>query len=224
MAKRYATVGLGNFGFNVTKTLFEEGHDVLAIDSSEDAIQQIQPYCTQAVLGDATQKDLLKTLGLEEMDAVIVSMGDNTNAATLVTLHLREIGVKRIVVKATSDDHGKILSKVGATDVIFPERDMAVKVARSLSTPDVLDYIPMSGDFLIAEIAPLDAFVGKSLAELQLRSRYGITVIAIKELVPENFVLVPPASFIIKDSDILIVIGKRADIQKIKSLKEKGKA
>jgi trk system potassium uptake protein TrkA len=155
------------------------------------------------------------------MDAVIVSMGGNESAATLITLYLKEFGVKRIVVKASNEDHGKILSKVGATDVIFPEKDMAIKVARSLSTPDVLDYIPMSGDYLIAEIAPLDAFVGKSLAELQLRSRYGITVIGIKELVPENFILVPPASFVIKHSDILIVIGKRVDIQKIKTLKEK---
>jgi len=221
MSKKYATIGLGNFGFNVTKTLFEEGHDVVAVDLDEDATQHVQPYCTQAVVADATQKETIRGLGLDEMDAVIVSMGGNESAATLITLYLKEFGVKRIVVKASNEDHGKILSKVGATDVIYPEKDMAIKVARSLSTPDVLDYIPMSGDFLIAEIAPLDVFVGKSLAELQLRSRYGITVIGIKELVPENFILVPPASFVIKHSDILIVIGKRVDIQKIKTLKEK---
>jgi trk system potassium uptake protein TrkA len=221
MSKKYVTIGLGNFGFNVTKTLFEEGHDVIAVDFDEDAVQHVQPYCTQAMLADATQKEMLRTLGLEDMDAAIVSMGDNENAATLITLYLKELGARRIVVKAGTEDHGRILSKVGATDVIYPEKDMAIKVARSLSTPDVLDYIPMSGDFLIAEIAPLEAFVGKSLAELQLRSRYGITVIGIKELVPENFILVPPASFVIKHSDILIVIGKRVDIQKIKTLKEK---
>jgi len=221
MSKKYVTIGLGNFGFNVTKTLFEEGHDVIAVDFDEDAIQHVQPYCTQAMLADATQKEMLRTLGLEDMDAAIVSMGDNENAATLITLYLKELGARRIVVKAGTEDHGRILSKVGATDVIYPEKDMAIKVARSLSTPDVLDYIPMSGDFLIAEIAPLEVFVGKSLAELQLRSRYGITVIGIKELVPENFILVPPASFVIKHSDILIVIGKRVDIQKIKTLKEK---
>jgi trk system potassium uptake protein len=221
MGKKYATIGLGNFGFNVTKTLFEEGHDVVAVDIDEDAAQRVQPYCTQAVVADATQKETIRGLGLQEMDAVIVSMGDNESAATLITLYLKEFHVRRIVVKASNEDHGKILSKVGATDVIYPEKDMAIKVARSLSTPDVLDYIPMSGDYLIAEIAPLEAFVGKSLAELQLRSRHGITVIGIKELVPENFILVPPASFVIKHSDILIVIGKRVDIQKIKTLKER---
>jgi trk system potassium uptake protein TrkA len=221
MSKKYMTIGLGNFGFNVTKTLFEEGHDVVAVDLDEDATQRVQPYCTQAVVADATQRETIRALGPEEMDAAIVSMGGNESAATLITLYLKEFGVKRIVVKASNEDHGKILSKVGATDVIYPEKDMAIKVARSLSTPDVLDYIPMSGDYLIAEIAPLEAFVGKSLAELQLRSRYGITVIGIKELVPENFILVPPASFVIKHSDILIVIGKRLDIQKIKTTKEK---
>jgi trk system potassium uptake protein TrkA len=186
----------------------------------EDRVQKIRPYCSQAILGDATQKDMVKTLGLEEMDAVIVSMGGNANAATLITLYLKEFGVKRIVVKATNEDHGRILSKVGATDVISPEKDMAIKVARSLTTPDILDYVPMSGDYIIAEIAPIDAFVGKSLAELQLRSKYNINVIGIKELVPENFILVPPANFVIKHSDVLLVIGKREDIKEVKKLKE----
>ncbi len=219
MAKKYATIGLGNFGFNVTRTLFEEGHDVIAVDKNGDKVQKIRPYCSQAILGDATQKDMVKTLGLEEMDAVVISMGGNANAATLITLYLKEFGVKRIVVKATNEDHGKILSKVGATDVISPEKDMAIKVARSLATPDILDYIPMSGDYIIAEIAPIDTFVGRSLAELQLRSKYNINVIGIKELVPENFILVPPANFVIKHSDVLLVIGKGEDIKEVKKLK-----
>ena len=122
-------------------------------------------------------------------------------------------------MKATNEDHGKILHKVGATDVTYPEKDMAIKVARSLSTPDVLDYISMSDDYIIAEIAPVELFVGRSLAELQLRMKYNVNVIAIKELVPEKFVFVPPAHFVIKDSDILLVIGKTDDIKKIKKLK-----
>ena len=220
MPKKYATIGLGNFGFYVTRTLFEEGHDVIAVDKNGDRVQKIRPYCSQAILGDATQKDMIKTLGLEEMDAVVISMGGNANTATLITLYLKEFGVKRIVVKATNEDHGRILSKVGATDVISPEKDMAIKVARSLATPDILDYIPMSGDYIIAEVAPINTFVGKSLAELQLRSKYKINVIGIKELVPENFILVPPANFVIKHSDVLLVIGKREDIKEVKKLKD----
>ncbi|MBN1163055.1 MAG: TrkA family potassium uptake protein [Candidatus Krumholzibacteriota bacterium] len=220
MAKKYAIIGLGNFGFYVTRTLFEEGHDVLALDRSPERVQQIRPYCSQAISGDATQKEMLTALGIEEMDAVVVSMGGNANATTLVTLYLRELNVKRIVVKANNDDHGKILNRVGATDVIFPEKDMAIKVARSLSTPDVLDYLPMSGTYIIAEIAPIEGFVGKSLAELELRSKYNINVIGIKELIPENFVLVPQASFVIKDSDALLVLGRREDITRIQGLKK----
>ena len=219
MAKKFATLGLGNFGFFLTKTLFEEGNDVIAVDRNQDRVQKVKPYCSQAILGDVTQKELINTLGLEEMDAVIVSMGGNANAATLVTLYLREMEVKRIVVKATDEDHGTILLRVGATDVVHPEKDMAVKVARSLSTPDMLDYFPMSGEYIIAEIAPIAAFTGKSLAELQLRSKFNINVIGIKELVPENFIFVPPANFVIKHSDILLVIGKREDINKIRTLK-----
>ena len=220
MAHKYAVIGLGNFGFYVTRTLFEEGHDVIAIDRDDERIQKVRPYCSQAILGDVTQKDMVKTLGLEEMEAVIVSMGGDANAATLATLYVRELGVPRILVKATNEDHGKILGKVGATDVIYPEKDMAIKTARSLSQPDILDYFPMSGEFMLAEIAPVDAFVGKSLAELQLRTRFNINVIGIKELVPENFILVPPASFTIKHSDIMVVMGHRDDIDKLEGLKK----
>ena len=129
MGHKYTVIGLGNFGFYMTKTLFEEGHDVIALDRDEERVQKIQPYCSQAILGDATQKDMIATLGLEDMDAVVIGMGGNANAATLITLYLKELGVKQIVVKATNEDHGKILVRVGANRVIYPEKDMAVKVA-----------------------------------------------------------------------------------------------
>ena len=218
MAKKFTVLGLGSFGFSVAQTLFEEGNDVIALDVDNDLAQKIRPFCSQAIIGDATQKDMLATLGLDEMDAVVIGIGGNSSAATLVTLYAKELGAKMIVVKDSYADHGKILRKVGATRVIFPEMDMAVKVARNLSTPDVLDYFPMTGDYIIAEIAPVEDFVGKTLAELKLRSQYNVNVIGIKELVPENFVLVPQANFIIKDSDVLLVIGTREDIKKIKQL------
>ena len=218
MAKKFAVLGLGSFGFSVAQTLFDEGNDVIALDSDNDIAQKIRPFCSQSIIGDATQKDMLATLGLDEMDAVVISLGGNASASTLVTLFVKELGAKRIVVKASNGDHGKILRKGGATQVIFPEMDMAIKVARNLSTPDVLDYFPMTGDYVIAEIAPVEDFVGKSLAELQLRSKYNVNVIGIKEFVPENFVLVPAADFTIKDSDVLLVIGTREDIKRIKEL------
>ncbi|MBN2070616.1 MAG: TrkA family potassium uptake protein [Candidatus Krumholzibacteriota bacterium] len=220
MAGKYTVIGLGNFGFHVTRTLFEDGQDVMGLDIDEERVMAIRPYSTQAIVGDATQKEMIKTLGLEEMDAVVVGMGGRTEAATLITLYLREIGVKRIIVKATNQDHGKILTAVGATDIIHPEKDIAIKIAKNLSSPDILDFFPMSEDYMIAEIAPVNSFVGKSLAELQLRSKFNINIIGIKELVPENFVLVPAADFVIKHSDILLVTGKRTDIKKLEEMRE----
>ena len=218
MAGKYTVIGLGNFGFHVTRTLFEDGQDVMGLDVDSERVQIIRPYSTQAIVGDATQKDMMKTLGLEEMDAVVVGMGGRPEAATLITLYLKEIGVKKIIVRAANEDHGKILRAVGATDIIHPEKDIAVKVARNLSSPDILDFFPMSGDYMIAEIAPVNSFVGKSLADLELRSKYNI--IGIRELVPENFVLVPGADFVIKHSDILLVTGTRDDIKKIEKIRE----
>jgi len=136
----------------------------------------------------------------------------------MICLHLQEMGVKKILAKALDDDHGKILKRVGATEIIHPERDMALRISRSLSRPNVLDFIPLADDFDLVQVGPPREFIGKSLKELNLRARYNVHIIAIKELVPENFRLVPPASFVIKDSDILIMLGKREDIGGIKAL------
>lgn len=216
--KRFAVIGLGNFGFHVAKALFEDGHEVVAIDVDKGRIQAIDPHSTEAVVVDATEKDALKALGLENMDAVIVSTGTKISTSILICLHLQEKGVKKILAKAVDEDHGKILKRVGATGIIHPEKDMAIRVARGLSRPNVLDFIPLGEDFDLVQVAPPREFVGNSLRELNLRSRYNIHVIAIKELVPENFILVPPASFVIKDSDVLIILGKAADIKKVKAL------
>ncbi len=216
--KRFAVIGLGNFGFHVAKALFEDGHEVVAIDVDKGRIQAIDPHSTEAVVVDATEKDALKALGLEDMDAVIVSTGTKISTSILICLHLQEKGVKKILAKAVDEDHGKILKRVGATGIIHPEKDMAIRVARGLSRPNVLDFIPLGEDFDLVQVAPPREFVGNSLRDLNLRSKYNIHVIAIKELVPENFILVPPASFVIKDSDILIILGKTDDIKKVKAL------
>jgi len=222
MSHKFATIGLGKFGYNVTRTLFDEGHDVIAIDRDEEKIQKIRSSCSQAITGDASQKEIIETLGLEGMDAVVVSMGDNANAATLVTLYLAEMGVKKIIVKANDEDHGKILRKLGATDVVFPEQDTAIKVARNLSHPNLLEYFPMTDDrYMIAQIAPGQPFIGKSLSELQLRTKFQINVIGIKREAPDKFVFVPPADFVIKATDTLLVVGSQENIDKLKEVESK---
>ena len=217
--KKFTVIGLGNFGLYVAKTLFEEGHEVVAVDSDKARVQAINSNCSEAIVMHATDKERLQALGLETMDAVIVSTGTKISTSILICLFLQEIGVKKILAKAVDSDHGKILKKVGATEIVYPEKDMAVRVARGLSTPNILDFIPLAEDYSLVQVDPPKFFIGKSLKELNLRARYRVYVIAVKELVPENFILVPHADFIIKDSDLLMILGKTDDIKKIKALK-----
>lgn len=217
--KHFAVIGLGNFGFHAARALFEDGNEVVAIDTDKARVQAVDPYSTEAVVLDATDKEALKSLGLENMDGVIVSTGTKISTGILICLHLHEIGVRKILAKALDNDHGKILKRVGATEIIHPERDMALRISRGLSRPNVLDFIPLADEFDLIQVGPPGEFIGKSLKQLNLRAKYNVHIIAIKELVPENFVLVPPASFVIKDSDILIILGKSDDIRRIKALK-----
>ncbi|MBS3918058.1 MAG: TrkA family potassium uptake protein [Deltaproteobacteria bacterium] len=214
--KRVVVVGLGIFGFNIARDLFENGFEVVAIDKDKEVVQKIRDYSTKAILADGTDKEVMESIGIQEDDVVIVSFGEDLAAATLLTLHLREMKVKRIIVKAPDEDHKHVLERVGATEVIIPEKEMADKVSRSLISPNVLDYIPLSEDYTICELVPPSSFLGKAVGELHLRSRYHIEVIAVREVLPDRVQMVPRADFVIKDSDVLVVIGKEEDIQKIR--------
>jgi trk system potassium uptake protein TrkA len=216
VVKRVVVIGLGIFGFHIAKELYENGMEVIAIDKSKELIQKIKDFSSKAVVADAREKEVLESIGIQEEDIVIVSFGEDLSSSTLLTLHLKELNVKRIIVKAPNEDHKRILQKVGATEVIIPEREMAGKVAKSLISPNVIDYIPVSEDYNISEIAPPASFIGKSIAQLNLRNRYHIEVIAIRDVLSDRITLVPQASSVIKDSDILVVIGKEPDIKKIK--------
>lgn len=217
--KRFAVIGLGHFGFHAAKALFEDGNEVVAVDTDRVKVQAIDPHCTEAVVLDATDREAIKSLGLESMDGVIVSTGTKISNSILICLYLQEIGVKKILAKALDDDHGKILKRVGATGIIFPERDMALRVSRNLSRPNVLDFIPLAEDFDLIQVEPPTDFVGKSLKDLNLRALYNVHIIAIKETGPDTVMLVPPANFVIKDSHVLIMLGRSEDIRRIKALK-----
>lgn len=217
--KRFAVIGLGNFGFHAAKALFEDGNEVIAIDNDRQRVQTVDPHSSEAIVLDATDKEALKALGLEHADGVVVSTGTKISTSILISLHLHEIGVKKILAKALDEDHAKILKRVGATQIIHPERDMALRISRGLSRPNVLDFIPLSDEFDLIQVGPPSEFIGKSLKELNLRAKYNVHIIAIKELIPENFLLVPPADFVIKDSDILVMLGKNKDIDRIRALK-----
>ena len=214
--KRVVVVGLGIFGFNLAKELFQKGLEVIAIDKNKEVIQKIKDFCTKAILADPTDKEVMEAMGIQADDVVIISFGEDLAASTLMTLHLKELNVKNIIVKAPNEDHKRILEKIGATEVIIPEKEMASKVARSLISPNVLDYIPLSQDYTICEIAPPASFLGKTIGEIQLRKKHHIGVIASRDVLTDQIQMIPSADFVIKDSDILVVIGKEEDIQRLK--------
>ncbi|WP_432823807.1 potassium channel family protein [Trichloromonas sp.] len=210
--KRFCVIGLGSFGYHVARTLYESGHEVIAIDLSREKVKRIQEYSSYTIIGDAASKEFLVGQGVAEMDAVVVSTGDRSHLSTLITLYLKEMKVPRILVKAVSEDHGRILEKVGASEVIFPEKDMALKVARGLTSPNILDFLPLSDELSISEAAPPARFVGKSLVEIDLRRRYNVTILGIKDVLTGDFHTLPKSTHVIKDSDILVLVGKAEDI------------
>lgn len=217
--KRFAVIGLGNFGFYAAKALYEDGNEVIAVDMDKNRVQAVNAYCTEAILLEATDREKLKAMGLATMDGVIVSTGTKISVSILICLHLHEMGVKQILVKALDDDHAKILKKVGATKIIHPERDVALRISQHLSRPNIMDFIPLSEGFDLVHIEPPTEFIGKTLKQINLRAKFNVHIIAIKELVPENFILVPQPEFVIKNSDMLMMLGKTEDIKRIKALK-----
>jgi trk system potassium uptake protein len=214
--RRAVVIGLGIFGYNIARTLFENGFEVVAIDKNKDIIQKIRDYSTKAILADGTDQEIMNEIGIGEDDIAIISFGEDLAAATLITLHLKQMNVKNIIVKAPNEDHKMILEKVGATDVIIPEKDAGKKLAKSLVSPNVMDYIPLSDDYMIFEMAPPNSFLGKTIRELGLRAKYSIEVIAVRDVLSESVHMVPQADFVIKDGEVLVVIGKESDINKIK--------
>lgn len=181
MAKRsFAVIGLGRFGAAMATTLAESGHDVIGIDGDEDKVRSLADIVSLALQLDATDERALRAAGIKDVDVAVVSIGEAIESSLLVVTLLRELGIDNIVAKAVTSLHGRILEKLGVTRVVFPEREMAIRIAHSLVVPNVLDYIELSKDFSIVEVPAPPEFVGKTLRDIGLRSRFGLTTIAIK--------------------------------------------
>ncbi len=216
--RNFGVIGLGSFGHFTARFLAERGLEVLGLDMDEIQVDRIKPYIEKAVIADATNKEVLEQIGVHDMDAVIVSVGDKIDMSILITLYLKELKVKNIIVKAITEDHGKILHIIGATEVIFPERDVAAKIAEQLANPNVIDTLSLGPDYSIVQLAPPEQFMHKSLRELDIRKKYNVQILAIKELVPENLIVVPPADYTIKDSDTMLVVGRLEDIKNLEKV------
>jgi len=211
--KQFIVIGLGRFGSAVATTLVELGHEVLGVDNDEERVNDLKDKITQAVQADITEERVLKELGVKNFDAAIVSIGTDLEASILVTMMLKEMGLKYIIAKAQSALHGKVLEKIGVDKIVFPERDMGRRIARSLIIPNIKDYIELEPDYSVIEIEALPEFVDKSLSELDLRNKYGINVLAIKR--DNSFNFSPQSKDVIKKGDFLIVIGETKKITEL---------
>lgn len=225
--RQFAVIGLGRFGFSVAKTLSEKGHQVLGIDIDEDRVQDLSEIATQAICADATDEKALKAIGLDSIDVAVIGMGDNKEASILTALILKEMGIKDIVAKAVSEDHRKVLLRVGATKVVAPEKDMGIRVAKSLVSPTVIEHIELSEDSSIAELITPAEYINKKLLDIDIRKRYGLNIIAIKKIMKivakdgevkeeQKINVSPEPDDVIRKEDILIVVGTNEHIEEFK--------
>ena len=209
--KQIAVIGLGRFGSSVALTLQNMGHEVLGIDQDQDVVDHFADELTHAVVCESTDEDSLKALGLRNFDVAIVAIGNDVQASILTTVILKEMGVPVVVAKALSELHGRTLAKVGADRVIYPERDMGVRVAHQLTSPNLLDYIELSKQYTIAEMTVPDCLSGKSLANVNPRGRFGCSVVAINKT--KGIVIAPNAEDVLNEKDVMVVIGTNEQIE-----------
>ena len=215
-SKQFIVIGLGKFGQSVAKTLYQLGYDVLAVDDDEAIVQEISDQVTHAVQMDATDEYSLRTLGIRNFDVAVVSIGTNVQSSIMVTLNLKEAGVKKVIAKGNNEMHAKLLRKIGADRVILPEADMGVRVAHNSVSSNILDFIELSPDYSIVEISVPTQWIGKTIKDLDARAKYGINIMAIKSDLDIN--ISPVATDVIGDNNILVVIGSIEDLAKIESL------
>jgi trk system potassium uptake protein TrkA len=226
--RQFAVIGLGTFGFKLAATLAELGCQVLAIDNDRDRVQEIRDLVTDAVVLDATDKSAMDSMDLADLDLVVVSVG-GLEDSVLIALYLKEAGVSEIVVKALNTDHVKILQLLGVSRVVLPEEEMAVRLAGSLMTPNIIDHIPLSPGHSIVEVKAPESFWGKSIGELDIRKELRVEVIALKKYVVSKLDgkesldesqtrVIPSADELIQSGDALVVIGKNEDIESMRRL------
>ena len=214
--KSYIVIGLGKFGTRAAKRLCELGCEVLAIDRKAELVQPISNQVTQAVVGDARDKEVLRALGAKDFECAIVAIGDNLADSVLATMNLKELGVPYIVCKASDETHRQVLMKLGADQVVIPEQEHADRLAKNLSSPNVLDYIELSDEYGIIEIPAPKDWVGKSLKELNVRAKLGVNIIAVEKGRKIN--VSPAADYRIEKEDIMVVLGDTAALNAVQKL------
>jgi trk system potassium uptake protein TrkA len=227
--RQVAVIGLGRFGYSVAETLVKKGCEVLAIDRDEAKIEAVSDFATYAVECDASDEKALKAVSTQNVDAAVVSIGENIEASILIVMALKELGVKEIFAKAVTPTHGKVLANLGVNRVIYPERDAAIRLAHSLIAPNVMEYLELAPGFSIAELPVPDELSGKTLGDHQVRSRHKVSIIGIrkkvtrlakgKPVLEEVFNINPSAHDLMEKGDILVVIGRDEDLDILSAIK-----
>lgn len=219
--KKFAVIGLGNFGMNIARSLVENNCEVLGVDIDKDTVDKAKEFLTHAITGNPASKVILDSIGVSEYDAVILSIGQEMVSSILISLYLKELNAKKIIARAISDDHEKILKKLGVDVVIFPEKEMAIRIGKTISMKNALDYLPLSDEYSIMEIVPPASFLDKNLRELNIGARYRCQILGIKHVEDsgeQKTIIAPPADEIIREGNILIVVGKTTAIERMERL------
>lgn len=216
--KTFVVIGLGRFGSAVATELSSLGHEVLALDDSEENVQKVADKVTHAVTGDARDSAVLRALGVRNYDCAVVAVGVDVGTSALITLNLKELGVRQVICKAQSHVHRKVLEKIGADRVVFPEHEMGVKLAQGLSSSNVLNFIELSEDFGIVETTVPKDWLGKNLIELNVRARYKVNIIAVREKGQEAFNVTPGPSTIMEAGDTVVALGRTEDVNRLQDL------
>lgn len=210
--KRFVVIGLGNFGSSVAEALHARGHEVIAVDPNAESVDRIAPHVTRAAVGDGRNLTTLDRIGARDADCGIVSTGDDITASILTTMALKDLAVREIYVKVISRDHARVMMRLGVTETVFPERDSALGLGTRLSGEAVLNYVRLGTGFSLQEMAVRDDWAGKSLRDLALRQRYGISVIAVHDVLADRIVAAPDPDLVLTDSLSLLVAGRDEDL------------
>lgn len=214
---QFMVIGLGNFGMNVAANLSKAGKQIIVIDADEKRIDDISDEVTKATVADVRdKKSVTDIISSYKIDVAIISLGNRIEASILATVYLKELKVKKIIAKASNEYHAAILKAVGADEIIFPEKEMALKLVNRLLTPNFIDYIPMAEDYGIIELEVSDDIIGKTLAELRLRNKYQIEIIAMKNVLSGRLTMVPSGNYRIEPDTVMVVVGKNDDLKKMR--------
>lgn len=214
--RSYVVIGLGRFGMETAISLTALGCDVLAMDVRSEIVQHVAQDVTHAVVANAQDKEVLKALGVKDFDCAIVAIGDDLAASVLATMNLKELGIPYIVCKAHDETHRRVLEKLGADRVVIPEKENAARLAKSLSSPNVLDYIELSEDYGIVEVPAPGVWQGKSLKELNVRAKLGVNILAVRR--NESFIVSPAADFQFRAGDVVVMLGDTLAVNAVQKL------